>query len=165
MRRILITGMSAVGKSTVIEVLRRRGHKAVDLDSPEWSEYGHVNDDHATDPESEWLWREDRVDDLLSSEDADVLFVSGCARNQGQFYPLFDRVILLTASEAVTKGRLAARTNNEFGKTVEEVSKILTDKEEFEERLREGADVVISTDELALNTVVERVLQTIGGTT
>lgn len=159
----MITGMSAVGKSTVIEVLRQRGYEAVDLDSPEWSAYGYIDDDQAHDPGTgaEWLWREDRVDDLLSSDDADVLFVSGCARNQGKFYSRFDRVILLTASEAVTRSRLAARTNNDFGRTVDEVSKILSDKETFEERLRTGADVVIDTDTSPLNTVVERVLDTI----
>lgn len=42
-RRILITGMSAVGKSSVVEELCWRGHKAIDLDSPEWSEYGHAD--------------------------------------------------------------------------------------------------------------------------
>jgi shikimate kinase len=36
-KRVLITGMSGTGKSTVIRELRRLGHKTVDTDwDPEW---------------------------------------------------------------------------------------------------------------------------------
>ena len=45
----------------------------------------------------DWVWREDRIQDLLSTEDADVLFLSGCAENMGKFLPQFDHVILLSA--------------------------------------------------------------------
>lgn len=38
MRRILITGMSGTGKSTVIEHLGSMGFKAVDLDDGYWCE-------------------------------------------------------------------------------------------------------------------------------
>ena len=88
-RCILITGMSGTGKSTVIEELAARGYRAVDIDSPEWSEYA---------PDGDWIWREDRVQALLDSlgED-DILFLSGCAENQGKFYPWFDKVVLLSA--------------------------------------------------------------------
>jgi len=69
--------MSGTGKSSVIEQLAARGYRAVDIDSPEWSEYA---------PDGAWLWREDRVRALLDSlgED-DILFLSGCAENQGKF--------------------------------------------------------------------------------
>lgn len=153
MRRILITGMSAVGKSSVVEELGKRGYKAVDLDSPEWSEYGYADQESDLD----WLWREDRVEDLLTSHAAGTLFVSGCAPNQGRFYALFDHVLLLTASESVTRDRLATRTNNEFGKTPEELAKVLSDKAAFEERLKVGANVIIDT-EAPLDSVVEEVI-------
>ncbi len=35
----------------------------------------------------DWVWREDRIQELLSVEDADVLFLSGCASNMGKFRP------------------------------------------------------------------------------
>ena len=38
-------------------------------------------------PDRDWVWREDRIHDLLASEDADVLFLSGCAPNMGKFLP------------------------------------------------------------------------------
>ena len=38
MKRVLITGMSGGGKSSVIQELVARGYQAHDLDTPEWSE-------------------------------------------------------------------------------------------------------------------------------
>jgi serine kinase of HPr protein (carbohydrate metabolism regulator) len=38
MVRTLITGMSAVGKSSVISELIKLGHRAIDLDTDEWSQ-------------------------------------------------------------------------------------------------------------------------------
>lgn len=160
MKRILITGMSAVGKSTVIQALNELGYKAVDLDSPEWSEYRAVAGPGA---ERDWLWKDDDVERLLSAEDSEVLFVSGCAPNQGKFYPLFDRIILLTASEPATRHRLAARTNNDFGKAETELAKVLSDKAAFENRLAAGADIVIETDTSPVDAVLDRILETVAG--
>lgn len=157
MKRILITGMSAVGKSTVVEALSLLGHKAVDLDGPEWSEYHAVSE--GPDTELDWLWKEGAVESLLSTEDSEVLFVSGCAPNQARFYPFFDRVILLTASEKVTRERLAARTTNDFGKSETELAKVLSDKAAFEARLAGGADVVIQTDTVPLDAVLDHILE------
>lgn len=49
LRRTPITGMAGVGKSTVIDLLRQRGHKAVHLDTPEWFVCGYLNHDQAND--------------------------------------------------------------------------------------------------------------------
>jgi dephospho-CoA kinase len=152
MRCVLITGMSAVGKSTVIAELTRRGYRAVDLDDPAWSRYGRL--DQSGDSDIDWLWREDRVDELLSSETGGVLFVAGCAANQGAFHSRFDRIVLLTASEEVTLDRLASRSTNSFGKDPAERTKILSDKANFEPQLRATADVIIDTD-TPLETVVD----------
>src|SRR5687768_9254450 len=81
MKRVLLTGMSGTGKSTVVRALAARGYKAVDTDSDEWCEWvdvavGSERAGMAAGPD--WVWREDRIGRLLSTEDADVLFVSGC---------------------------------------------------------------------------------------
>jgi len=39
MKRVLITGMSGTGKSSVIQELVARRYQAYDLDTPEWSEW------------------------------------------------------------------------------------------------------------------------------
>lgn len=43
MKRILLTGMSGTGKSTVICELAALGYKAVDADSDEYSEWVEVS--------------------------------------------------------------------------------------------------------------------------
>jgi hypothetical protein len=85
MLRVLITGMSGTGKSTLIRELAALGYKAIDADDDGWSELRFVEGPPGTPQEREWVWVEERIDALLSTEDADVLFLSGCAVNQVKF--------------------------------------------------------------------------------
>ena len=148
MKRVLITGMSGTGKSSIIQALAARGYKAVDADYG-LSERG---------PEGDWLWREDRIQSLLSTEDSDILFLSGCATNQGTFYPQFDHIILLSAPAAVLFERLARRTTNTYGKSTVELAQIRHDLETVEPLLRRGADHEIDT-RASLDEVVETILR------
>lgn len=142
MKRVLITGMSGTGKSTLIERLAALGFKAVDTD---WNpEYELVDAGGVYGPD--WIWREDRIEALLSTEDADLLFVSACVPNQAKFYSRFDSVILLTATPEVTAVRLAGRTNNPYGKHPDELARVLEDKQTVEPLLRRGATAEIDTD-------------------
>lgn len=77
-KRILLTGMSGTGKSTVIVALAALGYPALDMDEPSCSEYA---------PDGDWIWREDRIHAFLSQHDGAARFVSGCATNQIKFYP------------------------------------------------------------------------------
>ena len=140
MKRVLLTGMSGTGKSTVIHELGARGHKAVDTDYHGLSELVTVPPDQPTGhgPGKDWVWREDRIQALLSTDDADVLFLSGCAPNQGKFYPQFDHIVLLTAPAAVIVERLANRTTNPYGKHPDEVARILYLQQTVEPLLRRG---------------------------
>jgi dephospho-CoA kinase len=157
-KRILITGMSGTGKSSVIVELAARGYKAVDADSPEYSEWVEVSGDTSAlgSPEwdaRDWMWREDRVQALLSTEDADLLFVSGCAANMGKFLPQFDHIVLLSAPAEVIVERLATRTTNAYGKRPEEVARTLELMKSVEPRLRRvaghGIDARAPLDEVA----------------
>ena len=146
--------MSGTGKSTLICALAARGYKAIDTDYGDWQEQTHTVGD-AGDPA--WVWREDRMHDLLATEDADVLFVSGTVPNQRKFYPRFDHVILLSAPTAVIVERLATRTNNPYGKHPDELARILGHIETVEPLLRRGATLEVDTS-APLEQVVETVL-------
>jgi adenylate kinase family enzyme len=122
MRRVLVTGMSGTGKSTVLAELGRRGFRVVDTDDPGWSEWIPATDD----AEGEWLWREDRIAELLASEDERTLYVQGCVANQGKFYDRFDAVVLLSAPAQVILDRIANRTTNDYCKDPEERGLILS---------------------------------------
>ena len=163
MKRVLLTGMSGTGKSSVITELAARGYKAVDTDDDGLSELVSVPDDEPTglDPGQDWVWREDRIRDLLSTDDAEVLFLSGCSPNQGKFYPQLDHVVLLTAPADVIVERLATRTNNPYGKRPEEVARVLGLLQTIEPLLRRGAGHVVDTS-VPLDQVVATVLRLVG---
>ncbi|WP_082528036.1 AAA family ATPase [Devosia sp. Root105] len=149
MRRILLTGMSATGKSTITAAIAARGYKAVDLDSDAWSHWVDVVEDNAPGTPvgagRDWVWRDDRVGKLLAEEGASILVISGCSPNQGQFYPQLDAVVLLSAPEPVVAMRLAARTGNNYGKGAGETERVLELIREVEPILRDGATHEIDT--------------------
>ena len=163
---MLVTGMSGTGKSTVIQELGARGYKAVDTDSDEWCEWVEAPGDE-DDPADEWrsrdwVWREDRIQRLLSMEEAAVLFLSGCKSNQGTFYPQLDHVILLSAPAPVLVERLAARTENPYGKGPGELERILGQLETVEPLLRRRATLEVDT-RAPVEEVVETILRHVLG--
>jgi dephospho-CoA kinase len=124
--------MSATGKSTVLVELARRGVEVVDLDNRGWS----VEVPTADGDGLEQLWDEPRVDELLSTYDGRPLVIAGCAANQGRFYDRFAAVVLLTVPVEVLRARLATRDTNDFGKSPDELDRILRDAAEVEPLLR-----------------------------
>jgi shikimate kinase len=97
------------------------------------------------DGNKDWVWREDRIQDLLSTEDTDVLFVSGCAENMPKFFPQFDLIVLLSAPASVIVQRLRIRTTNQYGKQPDEVARVLSLVESVEPLLRRAAGYEIDT--------------------
>ena len=163
MRRVLVTGMSGTGKSSVIRALAAGGYVAVDLDDAAWSVWVDAEGDPTgARPGKDWLWREERVAELLAEDGAGTLFVAGCAPNMGRFLDRFDRVVLLRAPVEVMLARLAARRDNPYGKRPEEVGAVLTNLREVEPRLRAVAGHEVDTD-VPLAEVVARVLGCVDG--
>jgi dephospho-CoA kinase len=162
MKRVLLTGMSGTGKSAVIRELASRGHAAVDLDDAAWSAWVDAEGDPTgARPGKDWLWREDRVRELLAADVRGVLFVSGCAPNMGAFLGHFDHVVLLRAPALLMLARLASRTDNPYGKRPEEAAAVLANLREVEPRLRAAAGHEVDTD-APLDEVVARVLRCVG---
>ena len=84
----------------------------------------------------QWLWREDRIAELLATHAGPPLYVSGCMSNQVKFYDRFDAVVLLSAPADVILERIDTRTTNDYGKTAEERALVLHHLATIEPRLR-----------------------------
>jgi len=138
MAKILLTGMSGTGKSTALRVLGARGHRTVDTDTDRWSRWVTLPDGSA-----DWIWREREMTDLLTGHREGSLFVAGCKSNQGDFYPLFDHVVLLSAPAEVLLPRIAARTDNPYGKSPAERAAVLDHLVHVEPLLRATATAEI----------------------
>jgi shikimate kinase len=153
-KRILLTGMSGTGKSSLIGELASLGYRAVDVDDAGWTERAR---------DGGWVWREDLVERFLTqdADDEAVLFISGCAESQVRLYPLFDHIILLSAPRDVLLARLKLRTNNPYGKTADEQAEVLEYVRTVEPLLREAADHEVDTTG-PLEVVLARVLSLVG---
>lgn len=130
--------MSGTGKSSALAELGRRGYRVVDTDEPGWREYREDPESFGEVHQGEWLWVEEKITDLLASDDGRSLFVQGCVRNQAKFYERFDAVVLLSAPVDVILDRIAGRTTNSYGKTPVERAMILDDLATIEPLLRES---------------------------
>ncbi|HKD90197.1 MAG TPA: AAA family ATPase [Streptosporangiaceae bacterium] len=151
MKRILLTGMSGTGKSAVVRALVACGYKAIDTDDG-WCK---------PTPDGRQMWRADAIEALLDTEDTGILFVAGCEENQVQFHPRFDRIILLSAPVETLVERLVTRTSNSFGKTPEELRRVLDDVQTVEPLLRRAADHEIPTI-IPIPDVVATILRLVG---
>src|SRR5437016_712605 len=137
MSRVLVTGISGTGKSSALAELGRRGYRVVDTGDPGWREYREYVEPSDELHRGEWLWVEDRMTELLDSDDGRSLFVEGLVANQSKFYDRFDAVVLLSAAADVVLERIADRTTNNYGKTPLERAMILDDLAKVEPLLRE----------------------------
>ncbi|WP_131104145.1 shikimate kinase [Ornithinimicrobium sufpigmenti] len=154
--RVLVTGMSGTGKSTVLAELGHRGWHAVDADAD-----GLV-DEH---PDRTEL-RLPELEAILAQPLPDrAMVVAATGGGQERLYPLVDHVVLLTASWKELRQRIATRTDNRFGQDPSELERIRADREAYEPLLRQGADLVIDTSAAPLEDVVDRIdaLATIRG--
>jgi dephospho-CoA kinase len=132
--RVLLTGVSGTGKSSLVKELRRRGYLAYDAD-----------DDGFTQPRPDgvWEWRVDLVRSLFDRDKDQLLFLAGCSDEQARFK--FDFKVLLTAPLEVLLERLRTRSTNSFGKSQAELDRVLSDMEWVVPLLRDSADLIVDT--------------------
>lgn len=160
--RVLITGMSGTGKSSVVAELQALGYAAVDADAAGLSAEVAAPAGEVTGlgPGRDWVWQEAAIRAVLERPDP-LLFLAGCSPNQGVFRAAFTHVVLLTAPPEVIVQRLRERTTNPFGKDPGELARTLALQAEVEPLLRRSATHVIAT-RAPLEEVVAEVLRVSG---
>ncbi|WP_207216491.1 AAA family ATPase [Xylanimonas ulmi] len=153
---VLLTGMSGAGKTAALRGLAARGHAVADLDYD-----GHSVLVRAPGQPVGWeqVWDLVRVRARIDAHGAGVLFLAGTAPNQSEVYDRLDAVVLLTAPREVLLARVAARTDNPYGKDAAGRAQIEHDIDAVEPLLRRGATHVVSSDRPLADVVtdVERI--------
>lgn len=146
---IFVTGMSGTGKSTVLDVLARKGWASIDTDFGNWMI---LSDD------GDLIWDEPRIEALLDSvPPSGRLAISGTVRNQTRFRDRFDAIILLSAPLDTMLRRVAARDTNPYGGTEAQREEIRHYTQTILPLLRASADLELDTSTLDPERVAEAI--------
>jgi adenylate kinase family enzyme len=167
MSAILITGCSGAGKTTIAEVLARRGLAAIDADDDpllarEVDAAGNVVEDEAEPDlawlsEHSWAWNPARLDELIRAAGPVTLYVCGGAANELELADRFTQVFLLEVDEPTMLARIDARPDNDWGRigdTREHLRRLLP---ELQARLRAFGAIPIDARQ-PLDQVVDAIL-------
>jgi len=147
---VLVTGISASGKSSVCAELRRRGYDAHDSDDDNnavWVDRttGEVIrriDGPARTPgyldRYEWRFDPERVAALAGRAEDRPVFLCGATANEAEVWPHFRLSIYLAIDEETLRHRLATRASNDFGRSDYERDMVLGWHQGAEDEYRRG---------------------------
>ena len=136
MKRILLTGMSDCGKSTVLAALASADTLCVDLDTDRWITADSTTGERLIRTAALLAWMETKV--------CKNLVLAVCGANQAELYPALDAVIVLTAPLDVMRSRIRSRTDP-YGKSAVQWRQIVADKAEVEPLLLKNCTFVCPT--------------------
>lgn len=158
-KKILVTGVSGSGKSTVCKALREFGEETYSIEEDfdgmfamyrkgtnelfEDFENGDLEKIHA----SEWRCNIEKLKELMATQKKERAFYCGVASNMNDLLPLFDQILVLKTSPQVLHGRLSNREGTEdMGGTEESRQAILGWKDWWEEDMQDRGAVLVSAD-------------------
>ncbi len=164
---ILVTGVAGTGKSTLAETLKQKNIPCIDGDYDEGIAYWKhkktgkkVTDIHSIYGISvrfyEWLWDIEKMREFLGNSPEPII-VCGTADNKSEAYPLFERIVFLTAGEETLNFRLKTRQNNSFGKLASHRKTAIKDNAESVSHATENGFEIIDTSKLSPEQLVEYV--------
>jgi adenylate kinase family enzyme len=172
MALIYITGIAGSGKSTVRQELLRRGYKV--YGGAEDGIAAFFNNDSgkrverlvpAKERTPEWLsihsWRIPLavITKLrLLAKDEPVYVCAYTSNDKSELWGLFDKIFALTTDKETIKYRITNRTNNDVGKTSNELKDILNQQKTAEEEYQKLGAIIIDAKQ-PITRVVDEILE------
>lgn len=166
-----VTGVSGVGKSTVLKELRRRMYEAYGIDEDGFAGFYNKN---TGDKLTEYLSAEERTIDWrryhewkLPKESVNIIrhqandkiaFLCGVTANDREFWDEFAMVFFLNAPPSVIKHRLQSRTGNNYGKNDHELAEAVNWAEYAEDQYRKLGAIIIDNSR-PVEKVVDDILE------
>jgi dephospho-CoA kinase len=172
MRKFYITGISGVGKSTVIDELNNRGIKSFDIDVIDGlCHWEHKETKEKADYQpgigKEWLEAHDYFCDTEKLKkmigdygSEDIIVVSGLAKNQDDYLDMFDKILLFYCDDKIFLHRLKIRDTNDFARDESEQEYLLNEYKDFKEKMLKHKAILINTED-PVEVVVNKVLEEI----
>lgn len=163
MGKYFITGRQGSGKTSVIKHLQKLGYTAYNTDDlPDVTKLQDKETKETIEwPKGEvdwsryvWNWQKPEIEKLLASSDS--VFIGAVVSNQQEFYPMFDKVFVITVSANTLKARLENHEHSSHH-LPGEIDRITNDHERKQALfIKEGAEPISgepSTEEIA-NTIL-----------
>lgn len=160
-----MAGLSGTGKSTIVRELQRAGELAWDADDLCYWRDRTTGAAIETPPDGRpdgwvqryaWVIDPHRVRQCRTDAVGLCGYLAGGCENESDVWELFGTVIYLVAGDDTIRQRLAARTENDFGKTEEELAHVLRWNAVLEGHYRAAGATIIDADQ-PLQAVVDAV--------
>lgn len=164
--KILITGVSGTGKTTIGKVLKERGYVSFDFSEVaglcSWrNKLTQEKVDFPENPDISWFNKNGRYCDVQKLENFlnqyEDIFMTGVASgNHEEYFKLFDKVFLLQCPGEISVSRMQNRLTI-WDKNQASQDQVVEWKKEFDPKLISLGAITIS-NEYSLDDVVEKII-------
>ena len=156
--KVLITGVSGAGKSTICKQLKDMGYNAFDIEGIKglfgmyhkgtkqiFVNYDNSNPNHVKN--SEWICDANRLKNLLDSKKSKISFYCGIASNMDDIIKFFDKVIVLRPDPEILNERLKNREgSDDIGNTQEGRDIVLGWKDWWEDQMVKKGSILVDAN-------------------
>ena len=167
MNKYLITGRQGSGKTSIIKYLQKLGYTAYNTDDlpavtklqdRETGEIIEWPDSKVDWSKYAWNWQKAEIEKLLKSDD--VVFIGAVVSNQVDYYPMFDKVFVVTVSSDTLRTRLESHEHASHH-LPGEIDRITNDHENKQNLfINEGAEPV--SGERSTEAIANDILRLVG---
>jgi broad-specificity NMP kinase len=156
--RILITGVSGVGKTSVGKSLKKMGYESTDIENIDgifdmfhkgtkniFIGYDNSNPEHVKN--AQWICDTKKLKNLLKKQKTSLAFYSGIASNMDDILPLFNKVMVLKCDSGILNERLKKREGTEdIGNNQEGRDVVLGWKDSWESEMKKKKAIIIDSN-------------------